>query len=167
MIEEITRESTSSLHDIYNFQFVTPSIASAGQPEEIHLSAIALAGYDMVVNLGIENSAYGIPQEQDVVNRLLMQYENIPVAWDSPRLSDFDYFCLLMLQHRRKRIFVHCAANKRASVFIALYRFLVLGVAKEQAFRPMFAIWTPNAVWSQFIDHVVMSHFTRYEAGTM
>lgn len=165
MVEELTENTTAALADIYNFQFVSPSMASAGQPEEVHLNAIARAGFDLVLNLGIENSAYGIPQEHDVVNRLRMQYENIPVAWDAPQLQDFDYFCLLMLQNRRKKIFIHCAANKRASVFIALYRFLVLGVAKEQAFSPMFAIWTPNAVWSRFIDAVVMSHFIDYELG--
>jgi hypothetical protein len=51
-----------------------------------------------------------------------------------------------------RRVFVHCAVNKRASTFVFLYRVLRLGVAREVAERDLLAVWQPDEVWSKFIE---------------
>jgi hypothetical protein len=50
-----------------------------------------------------------------------------------------------------RRTFVHCAANKRVSAFVYLYRVLHQGVPEEQARNDMLAVWHPDEVWSRFI----------------
>jgi hypothetical protein len=46
---------------------------------------------------------------------------------------------------------VHCAANKRVSAFVYLYRVLHEGVPEEEARKDLHAIWQPDEVWSRFI----------------
>lgn len=53
------------------------------------------------------------------------------------------------------KVWVHCAKNKRASVFIYLCRRLCLAESKEHAGYPMREIWTPNPVWQALINDVL------------
>jgi hypothetical protein len=73
------------------------------------------------------------------------------VQFQAPAAADFDLFCGLMRACENRRTFVHCAANKRVSAFVYLYRVLRQGVPEEQASQDMRAIWNPDGVWSRFI----------------
>ncbi len=53
-----------------------------------------------------------------------------------------------------KKIFVHCAANKRVSAFIYLYR-IQKGVNKQEAKKDLEKIWSPNEIGQNFIDLVI------------
>jgi hypothetical protein len=50
-----------------------------------------------------------------------------------------------------RRVFVHCAVNKRVSAFVFLYRVLRGDSAIGEAEKDLHAIWEPDAVWSRFI----------------
>jgi hypothetical protein len=52
-----------------------------------------------------------------------------------------------------KKVFVHCAANKRVSSFIALYGETKLGWSREKANATLEHIWQPDEVWHSFIAH--------------
>ncbi|HWY26271.1 MAG TPA: protein tyrosine phosphatase family protein, partial [Nevskia sp.] len=80
-----------------------------------------------------------------------LHYHYLPVAWQAPTAADFAVFCALMEAEAARRVFVHCAANKRVSAFVFLYRVLRLGVPREAAERDLFAVWQPDEVWSKFI----------------
>ncbi len=56
-----------------------------------------------------------------------------------------------MDRHQEKRVLLHCAANKRVTSFLGLYRVIRQKWQIEPAFAPMKAVWEPNAVWSPFI----------------
>jgi hypothetical protein len=47
---------------------------------------------------------------------------------------------------------VHCAANKRVTAFLGLYRAIRQNWDVERAFAPMKQIWEPNENWSPFIS---------------
>ena len=53
--------------------------------------------------------------------------------------------------HPDDKIFVHCAANKRVSAFVYLYR-ICQGVDELIARQDLVKIWTPNQIWEKFID---------------
>ena len=53
--------------------------------------------------------------------------------------------------HPDHKIFVHCAANKRVSEFVYLYR-ICQGVDELIARQDLVKIWTPNQIWEKFID---------------
>jgi protein tyrosine phosphatase (PTP) superfamily phosphohydrolase (DUF442 family) len=84
-----------------------------------------------------------------------MEYVHIPVQWERPTRTDLERFARAMDERRGQRIWVHCAANMRVSVFMALYRVIGLGWPLERALDDVRALWTPNDVWQRFIDEVM------------
>jgi hypothetical protein len=52
-----------------------------------------------------------------------------------------------------RRVFVHCATNKRVSVFVFLYRVLYERVVMADAEADLHEIWPPDEVWSRFIQN--------------
>jgi hypothetical protein len=49
-------------------------------------------------------------------------------------------------------VFVHCAANKRVSAFVFLYRVLHQRILLSEAERDLHAIWRPDEIWNRFIQ---------------
>jgi protein tyrosine phosphatase (PTP) superfamily phosphohydrolase (DUF442 family) len=141
-----------SLQSIYNYRRISDRIGSSGMPTEAQLADIARAGFTVVINLDQLDSRYALPDERGTVEALGMTYLQIPVIWDRPTHEDLVQFLDAMKQYADKRIFVHCVANYRASTFMALYRFLVLGWPREEAMRELSSMWQPNETWQHFIE---------------
>jgi protein tyrosine phosphatase (PTP) superfamily phosphohydrolase (DUF442 family) len=147
-----------SLAEIKNFLPVTARIATAGQPTEAQLGAVAAAGYTLVINLGLLDPKYCLPDEAGLVARLGMAYRHIPVVFDDPRADDFVAFvaamdgagCAAADDPGGSRVFVHCAANYRVSTFIALYGQMRLGWTRGQADAHAQRLWQPNPIWAGF-----------------
>lgn len=147
----------STLQGIYNYRRLTDRLATAGQPTEAELAVIAQAGYEVVVNLALHDAEYSLPDERKTVESSGMRYVHIPVEWARPLRSDLERFFGVMDEMSDKRVFVHCAANKRVSAFIALYRILRLGWPRDAAFAEMHAVWEPDAVWTRFLNDMLAS----------
>ena len=140
------------LASIYNYRQLGPRLAASGQPDEEELAAIAAAGYDLVLNIALhDDPAYSLPDEAGTVRGLGMRYLHIPVRFDAPTLGDLRRFFDAMDANRDSRIWVHCAANMRVSVFLGLYWHLREGRPLEQAFALQREIWEPDPVWQTFI----------------
>lgn len=140
-----------ALEVIYNFRWRGPDLGTAGQPLAAEYPAVARAGFEVVINLALLDAEYSLPDEPRLVRELGMTFVHIPVMWESPTLENLRTFFDVMQQHRGRRIFLHCAANMRASVFLALYRVLRLGWPLDDALAEVHDIWQPNAVWRAFI----------------
>ena len=141
----------SALQGIYNYRRLTDAIATAGQPTEEELEAVAQAGFEVVVNLALHGAEYSLSDEPGTVESLGMRYIHIPVEWQRPLRADLERFFEVMDQLEGRRVFVHCAANKRVSVFIALYRQLRLGWTAEAVMPDVLAVWEPDPVWSAYM----------------
>jgi protein tyrosine phosphatase (PTP) superfamily phosphohydrolase (DUF442 family)/predicted kinase len=133
----------SALQDIINFRRLGPDLITGGQPTEAQLALAAAAGAEVVINLGRLDPAYALPDERGTVGALGLIYEHIPVVWAEPNAADLDAFFAAMERYAGRRLFVHCAANYRASAFNMLYRVLRLGWRPEDARPDMDAIWDP------------------------
>lgn len=118
----------NSLASIYKFLPLSAQIATAGQPTEAQLATVAEQGYQAVINLALPTSDNALPNEQATVESQGMDYVNIPVVWEQPTLEDLQRFFQAMDTYQMNKIFVHCAANKRVSAFMYLYRCLKGGV---------------------------------------
>lgn len=140
---------------IYNFRRLSERIATSGQPAEAELAAIAQSGYQVVINLGLTGTEYALPDEAGLAASLGLHYVHIPVQWDHPTEQDLDRFMQAMDRHHAHMVWVHCAANMRVSVFVALYRVLRLGWSIERALVDVHALWVPNETWQRFIDCVL------------
>ena len=84
-----------------------------------------------------------------------MRYVHIPVAFESPRKEQFDAFLDAMDQAQGKRVFLHCAANYRASSFANLYGIKRSDWDMELAGAYLKKIWDPDPVWRAFMDSIL------------
>jgi protein tyrosine phosphatase (PTP) superfamily phosphohydrolase (DUF442 family)/predicted kinase len=144
----------SALGTIINYRRLGPDVITGGQPTEAQLALAAAAGSEVVINLGRLDPAYALSDERGTVAARGLIYEHIPVVWAEPTTADLEAFFAAMERHAGRRLFVHCAANYRASAFNMLYRVLRLGWRIEDARPDMDAIWDPAEYpqWEALIE---------------
>ena len=143
------------LEEISNFLQLSDRIATSGQPTKGQFREISRAGYEVVINLGLTGTDYALEDEAGLIRSLGMKYVHIPVIWENPTLENLDEFASTMEEHQGNKLFVHCAANMRVSVFMALYRVLSLGWEWGRAMGDVRRIWEPNSVWDAFIQQML------------
>ena len=73
------------------------------------------------------------------------------MAFDAPGPEDLRNFFAVMDANAGRKIWVHCAANKRVSVFVGLGLHQRRGMPTDAAFALQRNIWQPDAVWARFI----------------
>ena len=143
------------LEHIYNFRWRAPDLATGGQPLEDELHAVAQAGFDVVIDLALLDAEYSLPDEPGLARALGMDFFHIPVIWEAPTQENLQQFFRVMQQVQGRKIFLHCAANMRVSVFLALYRMLHLGWNYTDAMAEVTDIWEPDEVWQAFIQQAI------------
>ena len=143
------------IEEIYNFLKLSDSVATSGQPTEPQFAAIKESGYEVVINLALRESPNALPNEQEIVESLGMEYVPIPVVWENPTLDDLARFFNIVEANADKSIFVHCAANMRVSAFMYLYRLIRKQINQEQATQDLHQIWIPNENWQRFIQQAI------------
>jgi protein tyrosine phosphatase (PTP) superfamily phosphohydrolase (DUF442 family) len=151
--------SSAQISDIVNFRRIDAMLDTAGQPSEEELAAAARDGIEVVINLALhDDPRYSLRDERGTVNALGMRYVHIPVKFDSPTEQDLLAFFDAMQVNAGKRILVHCAANKRVTAFLGLYRVIRQRCDREVAFAPMNTVWQPNEHWAPFIRAMLEKH---------
>ena len=142
------------MKDIYNYMFLTEKLSSSGMPTPGQVQEVADAGVQVIINLATSKSEGAIPNEDELVKGLGMEYIHIPVEWNNPTKQNLADFFNALDAHKNDKIHVHCQANYRVSAFIMLYRVLQLGWKKEDAIPVMEKMWNPEdfPVWQKFID---------------
>ncbi len=147
-----------ALEDIINFYRIDENIATSGQPKAGQFKEICAEGYEIVFNLALNDSPNAIEDEGKIINELNMQYVHIPVDFSSPSLEDLKLFFKHMEKHENKKIFVHCAMNRRVSAFMFLYHTIMCQVPFVDATRHIDAVWQPDPVWQDFIGNTLRSY---------
>jgi uncharacterized protein (TIGR01244 family) len=141
-----------ALSAIYNWRAAGDAIGTSGQPTEAQLAGIAQAGFRTVINLALhDDPRYSLPDEAGTVRSLGMNYVHIPVQFATPTEGDLLAFFAALDAHAGEKLWIHCAANMRVSVFLGLYRVRRQGWPQDTAFELMRGLWEPNEVWSAFI----------------
>lgn len=152
-------EAEQDVAEVFNYLKYNDQLTSAGQVAYDQMTALRDAGYDMVVNLATVSES-GNALEGYLVAEQGISYINIPVVWQSPTINDVQLFFDIMQAAGDRKVFVHCAANMRASAFVYLYRTLVLDVDESEARADMETIWDPagSDVWNGLIEDAT-AHF--------
>jgi protein tyrosine phosphatase (PTP) superfamily phosphohydrolase (DUF442 family) len=145
----------TNLEYIYNFLQISVKIATSGQPTAEQFSIIQESGYQLIINLALPTTSNALPDEKEIVESLGMEYVNIPVIWGEPTIENVTEFFHIMEANADKKIFVHCAANKRVSAFVYLYRRLYQGISDDVANQALYQVWVPNEIWQNFIEEVI------------
>ena len=144
-----------TLADITNFRQYSATFASSGQPTKDQLSAIAENGFERIVYIAFTNNANALPDADQVVKGLGMEYMHTPVTWDDPLASDFYAFADSLRRDTDKKTLLHCQVNARATAFSFLYRVIYEGVDIAEAKADMNTVWQPNETWRDFIFAVL------------
>ncbi|MCP2731812.1 protein tyrosine phosphatase family protein [Limnofasciculus baicalensis] len=147
---------TSPLQQIQAFLPISFTLATSGQPNPEEFTAIASAGYSLVINLATPTSSNWNPDENILVESLGMEYVSIPIDWEYPTLSDFEDFANLLDENSERKVWVHCAKNMRVSGMIYLYHRIRKNYIEEVARRYLEQIWQPNEIWQNFIEATLM-----------
>lgn len=130
--------------DVRRFHAWSPTLASAGQPKADQFAAIAAAGYKVVINLVPIGPHEGLKGEKEMVEAAGMQYFNIPVDWNKPKVEDVIQAMDLLDRFKGTPVLVHCTLNARGSAFMAMYRIHRLGLPEAQEMAAMSRIWALN-----------------------
>lgn len=142
-----------SVENVMNYLNYSDTLSSSGQPAKNQFSVIQKAGYDIVINIAtydfLDNPQKG---EEAIVKKLGMDYVHIPVDFFKPTEEDFKKFAKIMEYSSGKKVWVHCAANARASAFIFRYRCRVMGEDSENAKWDVREIWEPFGAWKKLIS---------------
>ena len=144
-----------TLADITNFRQYSATFASSGQPTKDQFSAIAENGFERIVYIAFTNNTNALPDADQVVKGLGMEYMHIPVTWDNPLPSDFYAFADSLRRDTDKKTLLHCQVNARATAFSFLYRVIYEGVDIAEAKADMNTVWQPNETWRDFIVAVL------------
>ncbi len=141
-----------AVEQIINFSRIDERLATSGQPEQDELAWIAESGFQQVINLALHDAEYALADEAGSIAGLGMAYHHIPVPWQRPGDEQLDRFFSLMDDNSTQRLFIHCAANRRVSVFLALYFMARQHWDATRAMDHIHSIWTPDDVWLLFLN---------------
>ena len=106
----------------------------------------------------MNDSPSALAAESEIARNLGLEYIQIPVIWTEPTLADFQIFMNIMAKYSDQQVLVHCAANKRVSAFMYLYRQLAEGIDQPTANRDLIKIWIPNPIWQDFIHSTSLEY---------
>lgn len=140
------------MRPIYHFEKISDTLSCAGQPTEEQFRELVAGNFDVIINLGLLDTKYALPNEEDLVDSLGMDYHHIPVIFEDPQINEFAQFMSCMDKNADKKILVHCAANYRASAFVGLYLFAKERLPEGEIQDFVEDVWKPNTVWQKFLE---------------
>lgn len=147
--------ATCRMPSLIAYKRISPMLGTAGQPRAEHFATLAKAGYQAVINLAVPASPNFMTDEPALCEAAGLSYTHLPVDWNAPTRAHLDAFLVRMDELAGKKVFVHCALNKRVSVFTFLYRVIKLGESVDVASQDLRAIWQPNEIWQAFLDRTL------------
>lgn len=142
--------------DAVNTYQVFDWLWTSGQLSDNDIRRLQKEGFNTVINLAMPTSSNALKGEAELVANLHMNYIQIPVEWELPEIAQFKLCADLLtsLHASEQKVWLHCALNNRVSVFVYLYRKLILLEDEISASHPMVEIWNPLPLWQEFIDEV-------------
>ncbi len=141
-----------SIEDVRDFVSLSDKLATAGQPSEKQIREIFESGFEVIINLGLQDPRYCLSDENALATSFGMAYYQIPVEFSAPTKQDLEKFFAIMDSCQDKKVFVHCAANYRVSCFVSLYAQAHYGWSESEAMDHIRSIWEPDRIWQQFLN---------------
>ena len=151
----IQAKENEKLNTVLNYYQISERIGTGGQPTSEQFTAIQEAGFQTVINLAMPDSPNALTNEGAIITALGMTYIHIPVPWQSPSLNDLKKFLAFMKALESQKVFVHCAANYRASAFTNRYLRLMTTATEEESMTPILEEWLPqmDSNWKAILDY--------------
>lgn len=139
------------MNKILNYIKINELIATSGQLKIAEFELIANEGFEVIINLALNNSSNAIENEDKIVTDLNMTYIHIPVNFENPNLSDLKLFLNILQSLETHKVWIHCSKNYRVSAFMYVYHKYVLHTPFEEINLSIFDIWQPSLVWQELM----------------
>ena len=146
MVYPLSALAQPQVTEIYNHYAMPAGLGTSGQPTPEQFAAIKDAGFDTVINLAMPTSDNALADEGRLVAEQGMTYVNIPVPWDAPTEAHLQQFFGVVdtMLAQGQKVWIHCAANYRASAFTYRYLTQRQGLSSQQASTPLLEQWLPQ-----------------------
>ncbi len=144
--------------EIFNYLRISHRVETAGQPLKKEIQLIIKSGAEVVISLVPKGVNTEVPEEQQLFEQGGIVFKRIPVEWEAPQKDDFQAFLDKMAEYREKQLFIHCEANMRVSVFMALYHIVEKGWRIPGAMAGIREIWNPNDTWRAFFKETLLDY---------
>ena len=119
---QAVEEPNSALAEIVNFRQYSATFASAGQPTREQFATIAENGFERVVYIAFTNNPNALPDADQVVKGLGMEYMQVPVDFQNPLPDEFYAFADAMERNKqKKRFYTAKHAEQQPLAFISGY----------------------------------------------
>ncbi len=143
-----------SVTSILNYYKVNDRLQTSGQPRIKDFELIAKTGVSTLINLAMHNSDNALPDEGGIVSSLGMNYIHLPVPFDTVNKDHLVRFCALFSAVEEESVWVHCALNMRASVFVERYFTLEKSFKSDAVVSPTLKKWKSNMepVWQEIMQ---------------
>ncbi len=148
-------QAPATVAEVFNIRQYSDTFASAGQPTAEQFQQIRDAGFERVIYIAFSNNQNAVPNADQLVKGLGMDYIHIPVDWNNPGKLDFYAFADAMRRAPDVKTLLHCQVNARAAAFSFLYRVIYEDVPVSVAKADMNSIWQPNETWRNLIFEVL------------
>jgi len=147
------------IEDIDNFWELTPKLAISGQPGLGELELVADAGFQTIINLGVDDASYSLTEEASYLKQLDIIYIAIPVKFKKPQSREYLRFLNSMNLQQEKMVLVHCENNQRASVFSVLYLIMSGQVSQIDGWNMIHEFWQPDLIWESFFYQQLTNYY--------
>jgi protein tyrosine phosphatase (PTP) superfamily phosphohydrolase (DUF442 family) len=155
-----------STDDIPNFVEYSESLSSSGQPLKEHMPLLADMGFDQIIYLALTTNKTALDKEDELALKNDMNYVHVAVDFSKPSRKNFETVALILQNSKEQKNLLHCQVNYRASTFSFLYRVIYLGVPIGVAKADLDKVWTPDAVWYQFLVNTLAAHGMTHECDS-
>lgn len=108
----------------------------------------------MVINLAMHNKG-ALKKEDKIVSKNGMMYIHIPINWKKPEKKRLELFLSLLetLEKSNKKVFIHCIMNYRVSVFMYIYKKVILKHEDAELIAPK--DYKINKIWEKLIKNTI------------
>jgi [ribosomal protein S5]-alanine N-acetyltransferase len=144
------------LGKILAFRRLSPTLASAGQPDPSGIEAIGRAGFKRLINLAMPTSPGALADEAELAQRAGLRYLHLPIDFEAPELEQAARLFDELKSAEGEPVFVHCALNMRVSALLSAYRMVLSGVPSRAARADLHAIWQPNQTWKNYVSNAAL-----------
>ena len=131
-------------------------------PDDALFAQIAREGYQVVVSLAEPIDTHYRPDEDAIVTGLGMRYFHLPVDFENPQIADYKLLRDVLNALFPRKVWLHCAQNKRASGMMYLYNVLERGMEPRTARVLMERIWQPDDAWERLFAAVMEKYAHQY-----
>jgi protein tyrosine phosphatase (PTP) superfamily phosphohydrolase (DUF442 family) len=129
-----------------HFHVYDATLATSAQPKRGQFTAIADAGYKVIINVAApESNPDSIRDEKELAEKAGMQYYFFPISWEKPDVIQVVSVVKLLEKLQGTPTLVHCYINARASLVAYLLRSTGESGKDVDEKKVMTSIWKQNS----------------------